>query len=132
MDRLFLDANVLFSAAWRADSGLLRLWRLDDVVLLASLYAIEEARRNLHEAEQHERLEDLLSLVQTVEDQLSVGQPALPLEVVLHEKDSPILSAAVMAKATHLLTGDLRHFGALFGRRVQGVLIQRPRDYLRR
>ena len=26
MDKLFLDANILFSAAYRANAGLLRLW----------------------------------------------------------------------------------------------------------
>ncbi len=34
MDRLFLDANVLFSAAYRDDSGLQRLWDLSDVELV--------------------------------------------------------------------------------------------------
>jgi len=33
MDRLVLDANVLFSAAYKANSRLLELWKLDDVVV---------------------------------------------------------------------------------------------------
>jgi len=28
MDRLFLDANVLFSAVYRPNPGLLKLWKL--------------------------------------------------------------------------------------------------------
>jgi len=36
MDRLFLDANVLFSAAYRPQVGLVRLWKLKDVVLCSS------------------------------------------------------------------------------------------------
>jgi len=28
MDRLFLDAHVLFSAAYRPNAGLLKLWKL--------------------------------------------------------------------------------------------------------
>jgi hypothetical protein len=47
MDRLFLDANVLFAAAWRPKAALARLWELGDAELLSSDYAIEEARRNL-------------------------------------------------------------------------------------
>ena len=47
MDRVFLDANVLFSAAYVEISGLTRLWTFDNVALLSSAYAIEEARRNL-------------------------------------------------------------------------------------
>jgi hypothetical protein len=30
LDRVFLDANVLFSAAYMENSGLARLWQLDD------------------------------------------------------------------------------------------------------
>jgi hypothetical protein len=30
MDRWFLDANVLFSAAYRSEAGLLRLWQLKE------------------------------------------------------------------------------------------------------
>ena len=41
MDRVFLDANVLFSAAYRQDSSLLRLWELKDVELVTSAYAFE-------------------------------------------------------------------------------------------
>lgn len=45
--------------------------------------------------------------------------------------DRPILLAAIAARATHLLTGDVKHFGRLFGRRVEGVVILTPGDYLR-
>ncbi len=31
MRRVFLDANILFSAAYREKAGLLRLWRLPGV-----------------------------------------------------------------------------------------------------
>jgi hypothetical protein len=53
------------------------------------------------------------------------------LDVELPAKDWPILWAAVVAKATHLVTGDVRHFGPYFGRSIAGVLIIRPADYLR-
>lgn len=45
--RVFLDANVLFSAAHRAQNGLLALWALPDTTLVTSDYAVLEARRNL-------------------------------------------------------------------------------------
>jgi len=53
----------------------------------------------------------------------------LPLDVVLPEKDRPILLAAIRAHATHLLTGDKQHFGPLYGQSISGVLILRPADY---
>jgi hypothetical protein len=47
MDRLFPDANVLFSAAHSAKAGLLQFWKLKNVVLCFSRYALEEASINL-------------------------------------------------------------------------------------
>ena len=51
-----------------------------------------------------------------------------PIDVAA--KDRPVVSAALAAKATHLITGDVRHFRAHYGRRVAGMTIQRPTDYL--
>ena len=65
MDRIFLDANVLFSAAYRPDAGLARLarlWRLEGVELITSAYAAEEAKLNLTEEDQRARLTELLQV----------------------------------------------------------------------
>src|SRR5580700_10352536 len=59
MDRLFLDANVLFSAAYRPAAGLLQLWKLPNVTLCSLLYLLEEARINLTEDQQRTRLSRL-------------------------------------------------------------------------
>lgn len=128
MDRVFLDANVLFSAAYRESSGLVRLWQIADVQLTTSSYAAGEANRNLSTEVQRQRLHNLLEKVIVVEE---TGIDAkLPFGLALPEKDVPILAAAVDARATHLLTGDKMHFGPLFGRTVNGVLIQPPAAYL--
>lgn len=124
--RVFLDANVLFSAAWREDAGLGRLWQLPAVQLLTSQYAAEEAARNLDTAAQRERLLRLMAGVELVP---STGIGELPEGIELPLKDRPILLAAIGAAATHLLTGDLRHFGSIFGKTVGGVLIQLPADF---
>jgi len=50
---------------------------------------------------------------------------------VLPEKDRPLLLAAIDSGCTHLLTGDTARFGKLFRRRIGGVLILRPAEYLR-
>ena len=127
MDRLFLDANVLFSAVYRPNAGLLRFWQLREVALCTSRYALEEARINLTEDAQLRRLEKLSG-------NLNLFDPAsrvLPRGVNLPEKDMPILLAAIEARCTHLITGDLRHFGPYFGKKLAGVLILLPADYLR-
>jgi uncharacterized protein len=128
LDRLFLDANVLFSAAWRENSGLLRLWKLPGAELVSSAYAVEEARRNISDTAARERLETLLGET-TIVAEGSLAE--LPPKLTLAPKDRPILAAAIHAGATHLITGDRRDFGKLFGRRIGGVLIQRPADYFR-
>lgn len=127
MHRLFLDANVLFSAAYRADTGLLQLWKLVGAALCSSHYAVEEARFNLAEASQRRRLDALASRVALFDAPLK----HIPRGVSLPEKDIPILLAAIEATATHLLTGDLRHFGPYFGKRIEGILVLTPREYLR-
>lgn len=128
MLRVFLDANVLFSAAWREGAGLLALWRRADVTLVTSGYAAEEARRNLDTPDRRSRLEGLLASVEIVAE--SPGQ-ALPRDVRLPEKDEPILRAAMAAGATRLVTGDLRDFGRLLGRRVGRMKVQTPGEFLR-
>src|SRR5260370_36856095 len=108
MDRLFLDANVLFSAANRPN-----------VVLCTSCYALEEARINLTEDAQLRRLKKL-------SDNLNLFDPTsreLPRGVSLPEKHIPILVAAGEARCAHLTTGDLRHFGPYFRKKLAGLLV---------
>lgn len=128
MDRLFLDANVLFSAAYREDAPLRRLWRLPRAELITSTYALVEAERHL-DAKQRAHLAELVQ--EEVEMVPDVPSGGFPPGVALPDKDAPILAAAIAARATHLITGDRRHFGAHFGKRIGGVLILPPRDYLR-
>lgn len=127
-DRVFLDANVLFSAAYRVDSALVALWTPARAInVCSSQYAIEEARRNMEDSDARERLEKLIAGVEMVPE---VATGRVPTGITLPEKDRPILLAAIATGATHLLTGDRAHFGSYFGRQIGGVLVQRPGDYL--
>jgi len=131
LDRIFLDANVLFSAAYLEHSGLVRLWQLEDAELLSSAYAVEEARRNLAldrppAVIRLERLTPRLTLVNPP------GDLKLPAGVRLDSKDRPILPAAIHGKADFLLTGDARRFAHLYGKRIEGVMVLRPARYFER
>jgi predicted nucleic acid-binding protein len=128
VDRVFLDANVLFSAAYRSDAGLVVLWRRAGAALLTSAYAVDEARRNLSGDDQRRRLE---ALVRTCEIVPSPAAALLPEGLVLPPDDQVIFLAAMAARATHLLTGDRTHFGPYYGRTIAGVLILPPSVYLR-
>jgi uncharacterized protein len=124
---LFLDANVLFSAAYHAQSRLRELWTLPRVELVTSEYAWEEAERNLPRLEQRQRLYALAPGVRLVGER---GPWPLPPDVILPDKDRPIPSAALQCGATHLITGDATHFGVWYGKHIQRVLVLRPAAYL--
>ena len=126
--RLFLDANILFTATHnpRGKAALvIKLSRQGHWEIYSSAYALEEARRNL-ERKLPEFVEDLNAF----SDVLRLAPHAVGLEFPhwLPRKDRPIFQAAVACRATHLLTGDLKDFGAFmnqpektFGIRIQTV-----------
>lgn len=126
-ERVFLDANILVSAAWRAESGLLALWQLPATQLLTSGYAIIEADRNVPNAEQRTRLHRLVQRVEIVDEPLP---RRLPAGIALPAKDVPILLAAIDSGAKYLLTGDKDHFGKYYGQVIDGVTVLRPVAYL--
>jgi uncharacterized protein len=128
--RIFLDANVLFSAA-KSPGAIQRLLGLlldarheccvDD-------YVITEARRNLElkapgSLTVLDRLLKRLRLAPTP----SRGTE-LDASLPLAEKDRPILAAAIRLACDALVTGDRTHFGGLYGRKVRGVTIHSPRS----
>ena len=129
MHKVFLDANVLFSAAYTPNSRLLALWKLDDAEMVTSEFALLEARRNLlvHSPEAVPVLDELAEKTTIA---AASSTPDLPRDLHLAEKDVPILAAAVEAGCSHLLTGDKRHFDQLYGKRVRGVLVRTPAQYL--
>lgn len=130
MDRLFLDACILFSGAFTPVSPLRKLWKLSDATLLASEFVIEEARRNLA-ALRPERLDDLKRLARGLELVAAIVTTIPPEARRLPDKDLPVLLAALAGRATHLLTVDKKHFGSLFGKTVGPVIILPPGEYLR-
>ena len=121
--RVFLDANILFSAAQEHS----RMRALLDVLLahgecVTNAYAEEEARRNL-ELKWPENLPNLSALIRKCE---FVPGLAVETTVELKPKDRPILGGAIAGRATHLLTGDKTDFGHLFGKSVEGVKVVSP------
>jgi uncharacterized protein len=122
--RIFLDANILFSGA-RRESRMRAFLEIlfDKFECLTNAYAVDEARRNL-ELKDAAQVSNLTTLV----DQCTiVGSIVVELSVTLEPKDIPILGGAMAGKATHLLTGDARHFGIHFGKIIDGVKVVSPR-----
>ena len=127
LSTLFLDANVLISAAWKDGAETGRVWDLDKARLVTSGYVMVEVQRNLPHISQIERLRGLLTAVELLNfRELPERQEfgLLPL------KDRPVLSGAVAAGANYLITGDKKHFSHWFGKTICGVTIHPPSDIL--
>ena len=118
--RVFLDANVLFSAS-NAGSNIARLiaWLSEQEAAVTSDLAVEEARKNLalKRPAWLSAFESLLAGLEVVPSVL------FELSVPIATKDAPLLCAAIRSRCRHFVTGDKRDFGHLYGQRVQGVEI---------
>jgi uncharacterized protein len=126
--RIFLDANILFSAA-KSDGAVRQL-----LALLIEAghecwvdgYVVEEARRNL--------LAKALAAVPVLDTLLArmflaAAHPhptALETVLAVSEKDRPVLAAAIGLQCEALVTGDRIHFGAFYGKTLGGVTIYSP------
>ncbi len=129
MDRVFLDANVLFSAAYRVETPLRTLFTMPRTQLETSAYALEEARWNLSAGQQQAELERLCCSVEVVS--VLPPQGALSILATLPENDRPILWEAISIRVTHLLSGDFKAFSRLYGQTINGVSIRPPAAYLK-
>lgn len=126
--RIFLDANILFSAA-RADGAVRQLLALTETAgheLWADAYVFEEARRNLAA-----KAPDGLPVLHAMAARIKLGgqlahASLLPETTALPEKDRPVLAAAIHHRCDILVTGDRTHFGPLYGKTIRGVSVLSP------
>ncbi len=125
--RLFLDANVLFSAAHSSRGGAHELFRLSEsghCEIISSQHAVFEVERNLmvKSPSSTDRFDHVLKVVRLVPEAGPV-LVAWATQLGLPENDAPILASAAAAGADLLVTGDRRHFGHLFGSVVGRVRV---------
>ncbi|MFO7589694.1 MAG: PIN domain-containing protein [Acidimicrobiia bacterium] len=131
--RLFLDANVLFTAAVSPEGTASKLFAFAEAgacELVTSAFAVAEAARNLRAkapeaVDRWERSSASVGIVSEADPRL-VERLAVPLPA----KDRPILAAALGCRASVLVTGDRKHFGPLFGRSFGGTVVLSPREAL--
>ena len=135
MTRVFLDANVLFSATLTANGVARAIFNVarkrSDIRLHSSTYALEEARLNL-KRKAPEALSELRNLLATVtileEPSAALVEQLAPL--VPDPRDAHILAGAVSSGAHVLVTGTTKDFRELYGTRVRSTLVLRPREAL--
>lgn len=131
--RLFLDADVLFSAAYLETSRPAAFFELSKAgvcQLLASAYVLDEARRNIT-LKYSAKLPQLKALIAQLSLCAESGREMLAWAAQsLPPKDAPVLAAAASARADVLMTGDRTDFGHLYGKRLRGVEVMSPRAAL--
>jgi predicted nucleic acid-binding protein len=133
--RVFLDANILFSAA-KADGAVRALVRLlveRGHECWVDAYVVAEARRNLL-AKGPEALRALDAMLPHLQLAATLPAAAVPAAELawLPEKDRPVLAAAMRLRCDALVTGDRTHFGAGYGRSFGGVRLHSPRSLAER
>jgi uncharacterized protein len=122
--KVFLDANILFSAALPG----FKLRELIQTLLghsacITNRHALKEAEQNL-QIKRPDCLEELRNLLTRIPIHEGLAELA---GVEIRDKDKPILAGAIDAGCSHLVTGDRRDFGHLFDRTIRGVRIVTPR-----
>lgn len=123
---IFLDANILFSAAYQPhgrSAALFELSKKGHCQLSSSRYAVLEAERNLRKKrpETLEVFSRLLRHIQILPEASSEDRHKVS-RINLDEADIPILAAAI-GRAPILVTGDKTHFGHLMGKKIFGVQV---------
>jgi len=130
--RLFFDSNVLFTAAHNPEgkaSLVIELAAAGKWEVVTSAYCLAEARLNLDRKHPAAigRLSEILRTVRLVPD--VAGERC---SLSLHEKDRHVFASAQRCKASHLLTGDRRHFGPYMNKPkdTMGIVVQAVGDFL--
>jgi predicted nucleic acid-binding protein len=127
--RVFLDANVLFSASHAGSSmaGLVA-WVIATGTAVSSDLAVEEARRNLA----LKRPAWLLAFDALLPQVEMVPSMIFAIPVTLADKDLPLLCAAIRGGCDVFVTGDRRDFGELMNRTIKGVRVMAPLQLAKR
>jgi predicted nucleic acid-binding protein len=130
-ERVFLDANVIFSAALGGESFGLLWGALKGGVITActSPQCIDEARRNVTK-KRPAALDRLEAAFLDVELLPAPQQLVSWAEAKLPEDDAWVLAGAVEAGAHVLLTGNTRHFGWMMERSDLPLRVRTVRVYL--
>ena len=126
--RVFLDANILFSAAKSpgAIRQLVEEIQIRSHECVANEHVIAEAQRNL-EQKFPAALPDFENLLRGISRLASPPALSTPsLDLLLPEKDRPVLASAIQHRCQALVTGDKTHFGQLYGQTIAGVSIYPP------
>ena len=129
---VFLDSNVLFSAAYSGERStsyiLFKLQEKGLISIFISNFVVLGTANNLQD-KRPERLGLLKELMDrtTILDDVVIDLPVLSS---LPTADRIILSTAVIHGIKYFLTGNTRDFKDLYGKTIGKTIILKPRDFL--
>lgn len=127
--RVFLDANVIFSAS-NSTSAIAQLIALlaDKGVLVTSDAALLEAQKNLF----LKRPQWMAAYSHLSARLVKVPTVNAVIPVALDAKDAPLLASAIHAGCDYFVTGDKKDFAHLYNQRPGGVEIITVRELAER
>ena len=130
---VFLDANILFSAALGGPVFQLLLDLADrgTIRLTTSHACVVEAETNLERKrpDRHGALASILTVC-SPETNVEADKHLAWAEGLVDRDDVHVVVAARQAGADDLLTGDTTHFGKLMERNDLGLRVRTPREFL--
>jgi len=140
--RLFLDANIFFTAARSPKGGsgfVLELAKKRKLEVITTTQALLEAEENikkklgnLYLIRHYQNLTDIKPKIQSIE--YVTPREIIKFKKILPMKDIPILLGTILSKAQFLITLDRKHF--LNNKKLKGLKIPfkivNPGDFLRK
>lgn len=133
MSRIFLDANVLFTVLYNPDglaANLLKHHKALSISCISSQYAWRECESNLLYKKPAALKNKNIILNAVSLNDIAIQEAFNPLK--LPQEDLPIFQGALFTKCSHLLTGDLNHFGKWMNspQKTFGLIIQTVRQFV--
>ncbi len=135
MIKIFLDANVLFAAAYSRKGGsfeVINLAKKKKVKIFTSRLAIKEAEKNLREkAGDHEidQFYTSLSEIDVTLINIDSFRSKGKYGELTGEKDAPILAAAIKSGSKFLITLDKKHLLSI-ALEFKRITIVTPGDFI--
>lgn len=136
MIKVFLDANIFFSASYSSKGGsfqILRLAEKNKISIFTSTLAIKEAERNLQRKASDEALYRFYNFLDDIDLKfIKVNRPLSKAKFgkITGEKDAPILAAALESKALFLVTLDRKHLLNIKTSKLGNLKVVTPGEFI--
>ncbi|MBI4225609.1 DUF4935 domain-containing protein [Candidatus Roizmanbacteria bacterium] len=133
--RVFLDANVFFSAFYGSENceRIIKAHQLEEIYLVTSKQVLEESLKNIQDK--------IPQVISSFKDFLMNNPPELladPLKInpkiklLVDKKDQPIFTSAILGKVKYFITGNIKDFKVKELEKVTGISVLTPKQLIER